>query len=287
MESNSHRQENKLDSNSYQIEENTVFQDENKPNSYLEIQQNNSSPYLQVNEKKSNSYQIEENSSETLNSNPYLQIEENSNSYQIEENSQIMKSNSPRQENILDSNSYQIEENCNEKLKGSSNYYDSDNNSSYFELSNNYRSQGKSIEDLANKIYSDSYVQESSLKVQNNIVNKKKFESKEENNQIYKWNDQFQSLMKIEIKSERDKVRKVFLLKKLVNNFLEESITSAKTIINERNLEAFQKTISPSNSGGMAGGEKFIVNGIFFKVEKFCLLILFSTKFQKKKVCRR
>ena len=41
-----------------------------------------------------------------------------------------------------------------------------------------------------------------------------------------------------------------------------------KAIIKERNLPLHQKTIRPINIGGIAGGDKYIVQGILFKFPK-------------------
>jgi len=59
-------------------------------------------------------------------------------------------------------------------------------------------------------------------------------------------------------------------------------------IINKVNLPPEKKTVKPTNLGGVAGGTKFIVNNILFKVGKvFCLYACpFLTKaFGKMLVC--
>jgi hypothetical protein len=43
------------------------------------------------------------------------------------------------------------------------------------------------------------------------------------------------------------------------------AVTYAKTLIGERFLPEFRKSVKPLNLGGTAGGDKFIVQGILFK----------------------
>eukprot|EP01091_Cochliopodium_minus_P007159 TRINITY_DN17083_c0_g1_i1.p1 TRINITY_DN17083_c0_g1~~TRINITY_DN17083_c0_g1_i1.p1 ORF type:complete len:687 (-),score=160.04 TRINITY_DN17083_c0_g1_i1:2014-4074(-) len=79
------------------------------------------------------------------------------------------------------------------------------------------------------------------------------------------WNRLFQQLISLEIKNQKEKIQKSFNLSLLIKKFLDDSIPIAKTIINERFFDEKRKTIFTSNSGGIAGGEKYIVKGIFFK----------------------
>lgn len=52
----------------------------------------------------------------------------------------------------------------------------------------------------------------------------------------------------------------------LVKEFQDFAITEAKVIIDEIGLPTEQKTIKPVNLGGVAGGQKYIHGGIFFKL---------------------
>lgn len=50
-----------------------------------------------------------------------------------------------------------------------------------------------------------------------------------------------------------------------MNNFIAESKRIGQIIILEQHLPIDQKTFKPIEVGGIAGGEKFICHGIFFK----------------------
>ncbi len=55
-------------------------------------------------------------------------------------------------------------------------------------------------------------------------------------------------------------------LANLANNFLEVAKSYGKIIISEVSLPVEKKTIKPANIGGVAGGEKYRVQNILFKV---------------------
>ena len=65
-------------------------------------------------------------------------------------------------------------------------------------------------------------------------------------------------------------------LASLAQNFTVSARQYGRIIISERALPVAEKTIKPTNLGGVAGGEKFICRGILFKFsgddEKACLL---------------
>lgn len=74
------------------------------------------------------------------------------------------------------------------------------------------------------------------------------------------WNDQFQKIRKMD--EGLDKYRK---LSNLAHDFVYAAQTYGRIIISERYLSNEQKTIKPKSMGGIAGGEKYIVQGILFK----------------------
>lgn len=54
-----------------------------------------------------------------------------------------------------------------------------------------------------------------------------------------------------------------------MEDFTGEAQAIANIIITELHLPVEQKTIKPVDAGGIAGGVKFLVNDIFFKVRDF------------------
>lgn len=56
-------------------------------------------------------------------------------------------------------------------------------------------------------------------------------------------------------------------LAKLYDDFISTAKQIGEIIIRERNLAVEQKSIWPMSGKGIAGGEKFQVNNIFFKVD--------------------
>lgn len=75
---------------------------------------------------------------------------------------------------------------------------------------------------------------------------------------VINWNVEFQNIIKIE-----DSVEKFTKLSALANNFVFMAETYGKIIISELFLP--NKSIKPVSIGGIAGGEKYIVQNILFK----------------------
>lgn len=80
------------------------------------------------------------------------------------------------------------------------------------------------------------------------------------------WNEQFQSLIQLS-KSPNitDKLRSFSSLTKLANNFSHVSENYGRIIISELHLPYHAKSLKPLNNYGIASGQKFVVNNIFFK----------------------
>lgn len=74
------------------------------------------------------------------------------------------------------------------------------------------------------------------------------------------WNTQFQRIMTM-----NDRVVKYERLRHLAHDFVYAAQTYGKIIISERYLPDNKKTIKPMSFGGIAGGEKYKVQGILFK----------------------
>ncbi len=74
------------------------------------------------------------------------------------------------------------------------------------------------------------------------------------------WNGEFQELLEME-----DGVDKYALLRALYSDFCYAALSYGQIIISERYLPMGQKTIRPASMGGMAGGEKYLVQNIVFK----------------------
>jgi hypothetical protein len=74
------------------------------------------------------------------------------------------------------------------------------------------------------------------------------------------WNTQFQRIMAM-----KDHVEKYEKLRHLAHDFVYAAQTYGKIIISERYLPDSKKTIKPLSFGGIAGGEKYKVQGILFK----------------------
>ena len=80
-------------------------------------------------------------------------------------------------------------------------------------------------------------------------------------NHFEDWNEMFQESLRLK---EKGYAR----LAHLARDFFSSSKTYGKIIISEFYLPENEKTIKSINAGGIAGGSKYIVSGIFFK---FCL----------------
>ncbi|ELR11467.1 uncharacterized protein ACA1_122080 [Acanthamoeba castellanii str. Neff] len=78
--------------------------------------------------------------------------------------------------------------------------------------------------------------------------------------QTKNWNTDFQHLLDMPPSAE-----KFTKLARLAHDFVFAAETYGKIIISELGLPVEKKTIKPVAAGGQAGGEKYIVQGIFFK----------------------
>lgn len=77
------------------------------------------------------------------------------------------------------------------------------------------------------------------------------------------WNFRFQSLL-----DRPNSIDRAAELKKLCDEFYSAATKYCRTIIEEVSLPAARKTIQSVYAGGIAGGQKFIVGGIFIKVKR-------------------
>lgn len=81
------------------------------------------------------------------------------------------------------------------------------------------------------------------------------------------WNEKFQSLLDLPEQSTEEKIFKYSSLSQLARDFTFASTLIAKLIVNELSLPVPLKTVKPSPSmGGQAGGTKYVVNAILFKL---------------------
>eukprot|EP01119_Soliformovum_irregulare_P018159 TRINITY_DN5508_c0_g1_i4.p1 TRINITY_DN5508_c0_g1~~TRINITY_DN5508_c0_g1_i4.p1 ORF type:complete len:1482 (-),score=512.19 TRINITY_DN5508_c0_g1_i4:32-3964(-) len=74
------------------------------------------------------------------------------------------------------------------------------------------------------------------------------------------WNKEFQILLEME-----DRKEKFSRLANLEHDFVYAALTYGRIIISEHCLPDEQKTLKPVSVGGVAGGQKYICNGILFK----------------------
>jgi len=85
------------------------------------------------------------------------------------------------------------------------------------------------------------------------------------------WNQEFQDILELSEKTTEASEIKYRRLAKLAVDFVETAKTYGKVIISEHFLPLAQKTIKPiTHLGGIAGGEKYIVRGILFKLAEVC-----------------
>ncbi|KAH3759766.1 Histidine kinase A [Pelomyxa schiedti] len=75
------------------------------------------------------------------------------------------------------------------------------------------------------------------------------------------WNEQFQNIIK-----QEDGLEKYSQIAQFANDFVYSASLYGKIIISELGMPEKEKTIKPISIGGIAGGEKYIVRGIFFKL---------------------
>eukprot|EP00029_Vermamoeba_vermiformis_P012721 TRINITY_DN765_c0_g1_i1.p1 TRINITY_DN765_c0_g1~~TRINITY_DN765_c0_g1_i1.p1 ORF type:complete len:2045 (-),score=399.74 TRINITY_DN765_c0_g1_i1:745-6357(-) len=79
------------------------------------------------------------------------------------------------------------------------------------------------------------------------------------------WNEEFQNLQLMDDSTPENALEKLYRMHLLSKEFTEKAVKLGKTIIEEVDKPADQKTIKPKNMGGVAGGEKYSEQGIFFK----------------------
>jgi hypothetical protein len=94
------------------------------------------------------------------------------------------------------------------------------------------------------------------------------------------WNAEFQTLLEME-----DGVEKYALLRALYSDFCYAALSYGSIIISERHLPVDQKTIRPVSLGGHAGGEKYLVQSIIFKVKIIGVLVLLFLLISAVSVC--
>ncbi len=88
------------------------------------------------------------------------------------------------------------------------------------------------------------------------------------------WNEEYQRLFSLPEETADEKLKKYCSIDQLSAEFELIAVDIGMTIIDEFSLSASEKTIKPLDIGGVAGGEKYLTNNIFFKV---FLLNLFPT----------
>eukprot|EP00698_Gefionella_okellyi_P019755 TRINITY_DN6103_c0_g1_i2.p1 TRINITY_DN6103_c0_g1~~TRINITY_DN6103_c0_g1_i2.p1 ORF type:complete len:942 (+),score=237.40 TRINITY_DN6103_c0_g1_i2:384-3209(+) len=79
------------------------------------------------------------------------------------------------------------------------------------------------------------------------------------------WNTRFQRVFHKGFDGLEEQYEQASTLVQLVEQFMQVAEHVVRTIVNERNLPAEDKTIKPIDAGGIAGGQKFLYDGIFFK----------------------
>ncbi|ELR22629.1 uncharacterized protein ACA1_010190, partial [Acanthamoeba castellanii str. Neff] len=79
------------------------------------------------------------------------------------------------------------------------------------------------------------------------------------------WNEEFQSLLELPVVTEKERLKRYELIHNLAQDFSITAKLYGKIIIAEAFLPRKYQTIKPCVVGGLAGGPKYIYNGIFFK----------------------
>eukprot|EP01091_Cochliopodium_minus_P004832 TRINITY_DN1472_c0_g2_i1.p1 TRINITY_DN1472_c0_g2~~TRINITY_DN1472_c0_g2_i1.p1 ORF type:complete len:1451 (-),score=404.43 TRINITY_DN1472_c0_g2_i1:87-4439(-) len=79
------------------------------------------------------------------------------------------------------------------------------------------------------------------------------------------WNEEFQQLLENPTTTPEEMQERINSISEFTNEFLQKAIPLAKQIISERFLPNHEKKITSSLIGGIAGGEKFFVEGMFWK----------------------
>jgi hypothetical protein len=80
------------------------------------------------------------------------------------------------------------------------------------------------------------------------------------------WNERFQQVAETHANTLEEKIAKWQKLLSLTESFEKVATALGKQIIMERNVPLSQRSIKPLNVGGQAGGEKYLKDGVFFKV---------------------
>lgn len=80
------------------------------------------------------------------------------------------------------------------------------------------------------------------------------------------WQDRFEAALSLPSQTSLEKLEKALAIRTLTNEFQDESKRLAKTIIEQSMLPKSQKQYQPLSGKGVAGGEKYQVKGIFFKL---------------------
>jgi hypothetical protein len=91
------------------------------------------------------------------------------------------------------------------------------------------------------------------------------------------WNERFQSALELSEENEGQSMYKYALLEQLSVDFLNAARTYGKLIISEQFLSEDQRTIRALANGGVAGGQRFLVRGIIFKLAQDPLMMAFGT----------
>ena len=82
------------------------------------------------------------------------------------------------------------------------------------------------------------------------------------------WNYLFQTSLDLPETTSEEVIMKYSKLNQLSVDFIERAKTYGRTIISEYFLPFDQQTIKPVDLGGVAGGRKYLVRGILFKLAK-------------------
>jgi hypothetical protein len=79
------------------------------------------------------------------------------------------------------------------------------------------------------------------------------------------WNAEYQALKEYPASMPNAALSKSLRIRKLVKEFCESAAFLAATIVREKTLPLEKRQVPPVNLGGIAGGEKFVQDGILFK----------------------
>lgn len=82
------------------------------------------------------------------------------------------------------------------------------------------------------------------------------------------WNDRFQSILEMSEDSGEEVFIKYKAMAKLSRDFVQLAKMYGRIIISEHRLPDSEKTIKPTDIGGRAGGLKYIIRGILFKLSE-------------------